>query len=545
MSNALSFYQQQLSALADFPVRYPLDHVTRGVEKENLRVDEHGKYVQTSHPQALGSSLTCPVVTTDFSESLLECITRPQRTRHALFAELGSITSWVSCVLSKQPNAEYLWPYSMPYLLGADDAKAVPIAQYGNSNVGRMKQAYRQGLVYRYGKAMQVIAGLHYNIAFPHHLIYFLGEYDQSGSEQDIQTVVSERYMGLIRNFIRHQWIIAYLFGCSPACFAGSLGGGGMPAYLKQHPADVFSGDAVTSLRLGDLGYHNNNQSDVSVSYDSVDSYARDLLLATQQPDARYKNAPVKDVDGHYSQLNRNLLQIENEYYVNIRPKPNPALSSNKRPGVALSDHGVEYIELRGLDLNPLSPLGLTAETSAFCDLFLFYLMLCPSPLLSSSDKATASDNLACAVESGRASTAQICVDEATMPLTDALLPHFDAMQPLAVWMDGADSESNGCYSKALAAQLSVVRGEKPSLSQELAKQWQDSRLPFKEYLLSLQHQHADFLASNKPEGEAYSTWEQLARASIKETRDLDSAEQGAFEDYLAGYFKQKVSEKK
>ena len=41
-------------------------------------------------------------------------------------------------------------------------------------------------------------------------------------------------------------------------------------------------------------------------------------------------------VDGDYRQLNANILQIENEYYSTIRPKPSKA--SKHRPLVALGE---------------------------------------------------------------------------------------------------------------------------------------------------------------------------------------------------------------
>ena len=44
---------------------------------------------------------------------------------------------------------------------------SIPIAQYGSSNLGKLKHVYRHGLWHRYGCTMQAIAGIHYNFSLP------------------------------------------------------------------------------------------------------------------------------------------------------------------------------------------------------------------------------------------------------------------------------------------------------------------------------------------------------------------------------------------
>lgn len=535
------FYQEQLRQLNALTGDYPLDGILRGIEKENLRVHASGHYVTTPQPQGFGSALTHPSITTDFSESLLECVTPPAIGRQQLFASLQEITAWAVHVLKEQAEPEYLWPYSMPYLQNESQADAAPIAYYGTSAIGQMKRVYRRGLVTRYGKAMQLIAGIHYNLSFPSHFLCQLGSLPGFAGEEG-QALVSQRYMGLIRNFIRYQWVLAYLMGSSPVCFKGSLQGKAAPAYLNEVDSGVFVGENSGSLRLGDLGYKNSAQSAIRLSFDSIERYAKDLYMATKMPDGHLCSTTVKDAEGHYQQLNRNLLQLENEYYFNIRPKPNPQLTSGLRPAVALYQHGVEYIELRGLDLDCMSPLGIREETSYFCDLFLLYLLVKPSPQLSNVDRMLGSQNLKVAVENGRHADARVVFEDKQQPLTEALQAILDDMQPLAAWMDRAEKAGGQGYTQALEQQRAVASGQALTRSAEFLQLWRESGKPFAEFLLAQQFQQLDYFQQHPLSQQQQQKWRQLALASLEEQQVLEQSNSMDFETYLGNYFSQSLS---
>ena len=167
----------------------------RGIEKESLRTRPDGSLATTPHPAALGSTLTHPHITTDFSESQLELITVPQRGVDAMLEELTFIHQVVYRALTEGNREgvaqghregvargnrdEILWCASMPCQLPPDDE--IPLGRYGSSNVGRAKTVYRMGLAHRYGRRMQTISGIHYNWSLP--------------------GVTDEQYFGLIRNF--------------------------------------------------------------------------------------------------------------------------------------------------------------------------------------------------------------------------------------------------------------------------------------------------------------------------------------------------------
>jgi len=335
---------------AALPATERLLGIRRGVEKESLRVDGDGQLAMTPHPAALGSALTHPGITTDFSESQLELITAPQPSAQAVLDELQHIHQFV--VRSIAP--ERMWPSSMPCGLPADET--IPIGRFGHSNIGRMKSVYRMGLGHRYGRRMQTISGIHYNWSLPG-----LG---------------NDEHLALIRNFRRHAFVLLVLFGASPALCKSFVEG-------REHGLQQLAGGTLylpfaTSLRMGRLGYQSDAQATLEVSYNSLDSYGGSLERAMTTPWPAYQTIGIKNPGGEYNQLATTLLQMENEFYGTIRPKR--AIRRGERPLHALRERGIEYIEVRCLDLDPFEPAGLNERTMRFIDVFLLHCLTQPSP---------------------------------------------------------------------------------------------------------------------------------------------------------------------
>src|SRR5438876_520912 len=316
---------------------------------------QYGAPALTPHPKALGSALKHPHITTDFSESLLELITGVHTSVDACLEELKRIHQFVTLNIGD----EVLWGASMPCSL--PDENAIPIARYGESNVGRAKTVYRIGLSHRYGRRMQMIAGLHYNFSLPDSAWPLAG-----------LPGPSEGYFALIRNFRRHAWLLLYLFGASPAVCA-SFVEGRKHALEELAPGTLYLPHA-TSLRMGRLGYLSEAQDSLAVSYNSIDSYTACLHDVLTKPYPPYEAIGIRDGGGDYRQLATSLLQIENEFYSTIRPKR--VIRPGERPLHALRERGVEYVEVRAMDLDPFSPIGITADTIRFLDIFLLHCLL-------------------------------------------------------------------------------------------------------------------------------------------------------------------------
>jgi glutamate--cysteine ligase len=338
--------QDRLRALGPDALRT----IRRGIEKESLRVRPDGALAAGPHPVALGSALSHPHITTDFSESQLELITGVHGSADACIADLTEIHQAVHHAIDE----ELLWGASMPCRLPAD--ADIPIGRYGTSNVGRAKSVYRMGLSHRYGRHMQTISGIHYNFSLPEQLS-------------------NASYFALIRNFRRHSWLLLYLFGASPAVCASFVAG-------RAHELERLSEDTLylphaTSLRMGRLGYQSDVQSSLAVSYNSLESYAASLQEALTRPHPAYEAIGIRDGDD-YRQLATSLLQIENEFYGTIRPKR--VIGPGERALCALRERGVEYVEVRLMDINPFCAVGITAGTMRFLDVFLLHCLLRESP---------------------------------------------------------------------------------------------------------------------------------------------------------------------
>ena len=208
-----------------------LKGIRRGIEKESLRVRPEGKLAMTAHPLALGSALTHPHITTDFSESQLELITGVHMGVEACLEELTRIHQ----VVYRALGDEMMWCASMPCGLPADDA--IPVGRYGRSNVGRMKTVYRTGLSHRYGRRMQMISGIHYNFSLPDTIWPIPGAGEPN-----------EAYFALIRNFRRDAWLLFYLFGASPAVCASFVAG--RKHELRELANGTYHLPHATSLRM-------------------------------------------------------------------------------------------------------------------------------------------------------------------------------------------------------------------------------------------------------------------------------------------------------
>jgi glutamate--cysteine ligase len=416
----------------------------RGIEKEGLRADSQYVIAQTDHPAALGHPLTHPTITTDYSEALIELITPVKKTREELLSSLKTIHQQVVASI----DDEILWPGSMPCRL--DGEQSIRIGEYGDSNIGKLKHVYRQGLGVRYGRIMQSIAGLHFNFSFTDSFWRALQEV-QDNQQLSLQDFKSQQYFALIRNFRRYSWLLMYLFGASPCLDKSFIAG-------KAHSLDPFDDQGTyykpyaTSLRMGDLGYHNNAQASLNICFNNLNNFTTTLNEAIRTPYPPYQEIGVKR-DGEFIQINSNILQIENEYYSAIRPKR--TTGPTETPRHALNQRGVEYIEVRCLDLNPFLALGVSPQQIDFLDVFLSYCLLSDSPIIADEDCERLDSNFAQVVNRGREPDLQLhsCCSEISLSQWASCL--LDEMSKVATILDKATEDQR--YAKALAEQRTKV----------------------------------------------------------------------------------------
>jgi len=499
--------------------RSMLTQTLRGIEKEGLRVDEQGILARTPHPAGLGSALTNEHVTTDYSESLLELITGTHDNVDALLAELADTHRHVYTVL----DHELIWNQSMPATLPPEPE--IPIAWYGTSNTGMLKHVYRRGLAERYGKTMQCIAGVHYNFSLPEALWSVLDT--QPGSGQDRR---SRGYIGLIRNFTRYSWLLMYLFGSAPALASGFLQG-------QDHALDKLGDHTLylpyaTSLRMSDLGYQNKAQSQLKLCYNDLDTFLGRLYGAVTQPWPDYQNIGTHR-DGEWIQLNTNVLQIENEYYSSIRPKR--ATGRCERPITALAERGVQYVEVRCLDIDPYSPVGIDATTARFVDAFLLFCTASDSPFFPANGYCQRSaDNFSVVVKEGRKPGLTLDRDGQTIGLAQWGHELLDQIAPYAALYDSAMGGT--AYADALAAQRAKLDQPDTTPSARLLTELKDSGLSFHDYSLALSRKHADALRAQPLPADVATAYQQAAEASAAEQLRLEQSDTEDFDTYVSRY---------
>ncbi len=495
----------------------------KGVEKESLRVDADGLLSMKRHPASLGSALTNRYITTDFSESLLEFVTPAFATTWEALQCICDIHQFTY----SQLDGEMLWPASMPCLIPGNDD--IPLAEYGTSNVGLMKTIYRRGLGYRYGRQMQLISGVHFNYSLPGD---FWPVYRQIlGVEQDAEQFRSDQYLGLIRNFRRMGWLVLYLFGASPAfCKSFTSGAAGS---MKSLEANTLFEPYATSLRMSDLGYSNQNQSKINISLNSLDEYVSDLKAAICTPEPAYRAIGVK-VDGQYRQLNANLLQIENEFYSPVRPKR--VAKSGEQPTAALRRDGIEYVEIRSLDINPFDPSGINQNTMRFVEAFLIYCLLEDSPKLDDAALDEVRRNHTDTARQGRDSEFRLVRGGQAVTLQVWATEIVSNVLAVAEAIDRHEANESYADSVRLMQKLIDNPGETPSA--RIIADLEQTQTSFFEYAFGLAKSHSDYFASITPLAEARrALFEKEAAESLARQQAIEAADSISLDEYLQRYF--------
>ncbi|WP_075881384.1 glutamate--cysteine ligase [Vreelandella massiliensis] len=506
-----------------------LGRLRRGIEKEGLRVDTEGHIAQTPHPKTLGSKLTHPHITTDYSEALLEYITPVYSQPREALAFLGDLQAFSYRYLED----EWIWPASMPARLSGNDS--VPIADYGTSNIGTMKHVYRKGLDVRYGRIMQAIAGVHYNVSLPDSMWQVLQTLE--GQERvSLNDYRSTRYFGLIRNFRRHSWLLLYLFGASPAIDKSFLPRGDapetVPEKLKPLDDETYYAPYATTLRMSDLGYQNKVQEQLKICFNSLSNYVNTLRHAISSPWPDYEKMGV-NVDGDWRQLNANILQIENEYYSDIRPKR--VTKHNETPSQALEARGVEYIEVRCLDLNPFDPLGVTETQIRFIDAFLMWCLLSESPWISDEECDRLDDNRRLVVERGRDPRLTLTRDGEATSVGAWGEQIFAEMNEVATLLDA--TEEGAPHAEAIAALAPSLQDPALTPSAQILARLEQNEVSFSELMLTLAKEQGEQLRHQPMLRAREALLDQLVETSHQQQRDIEVADQERFSDFLADYF--------
>ena len=517
-------FERRLAGLVNARERGVLSGGLKGVEREALRVTPEGRVSQAPHPRALGSALAHPHITTDYSEALIELVTPPFERAWELQQYLCDIHQFVYSELAD----ERLWATSMPCVVGGD--AEIPIAQYGTSNIGRMKHVYRVGLDYRYGRVMQAISGVHYNYSFPGRLWPVLEAIEESRTRG--QPFMDAAYFALLRNYRRFGWLILFLFGVSPAVCRSFFAGRDVPDGLEPFDGHTLVAPHATSLRMSDLGYRNKSQAGVYVSVNSLEEYVRDLSRLVSTPHPEYEAVGVV-VGGEWRQLNANLLQIENEYYSFIRPKR--VAFSGERPTRALLRGGVQYVEMRSLDVGAYDPVGVNQRKLCFLEAFAALCLLRESTPLSHELSERYEANHVLVASRGRERGLALWTEGGALALADWAAEILDQMQGICELLDEGDASSP--YAAALAFQRAKLEDFAELPSARLLEEMRRQGMSFFGLALWMSGMHKDYFRELYPPNAArVAEFRAEARDSLEEQRRVEAADTLSFPEFVARY---------
>lgn len=303
-------------------IQQQMENAEYGVEKESLRVTPEGRLSHTPHP------FSEPYIDRDFCENQAEIITSVHRDIGSLFRELGEIHRAVYEKL--RGMGELLWPFSNPpIVLSQED---IPVAHFEGDL--KEREIYRNYLAQKYGKAKMLYSGIHFNFSFSDELLH--AAFSKAGGE-DFRRFKDDTYVELSRKLLGYTWLIVYLTAASPLADKSSLKLSGLSDSDRYRYA---------SFRCSEVGYWN------------------DFLPILDFSDVDGYTASIQDY------IDRGLLYAASELYYPLRLKPRGKNSLD-----ALKENGVNHIELRCLDVNPLSPVGLFKEDIRFIHLLMLYLM--------------------------------------------------------------------------------------------------------------------------------------------------------------------------
>ena len=495
-----------------------LSALRHGIEKECLRVDpQHGGLSQRPHPAQLGSALTHTRVTTDFAEAQLEFTTGVHASRSGVLNELDEIHRYVY----SKVGSELMWPTSMPCIVPRDDL--IPVARYGESNAGRTKTVYRIGLGNRYGRLMQTISGLHYNFSLPDELWPVLsGVLDKECTRE----VRDDLYLDLIRNCRRYAWLLIYLFGASPAVCRSFVRG-------RQHNLQELSDGTLylphaTSLRMGPLGYQSEEQTSQFLSFNSLAEFTRDMATALNTPVSRFEEIGICS-GNEFRQLSTTLFQTEAELYGIIRPKR--VVRPGERLVTALAGQGIEYVELRCLDLNPAIPTGIDESMCLFLDSFLLYCLCADSPPEYEQDSDVNLANQLATVHQGRDPDLRLKSGSRQIPIHEWATDVLNEIRLVAETLDSATSDAS--HQRSVDEQFEKVEDVSRTPSAQIVSELVEREIDFFVYAMGLAGRHRDYFNSRPLASDVSDRLDRIAAESVIQQEKVESSETKSFTEHL------------
>ncbi len=351
----------------DYDVKNTLSKAEFGLEMESLRITTDGKLSQTKHPFGENKNIT-----RDFCENQVEMITDVFDNAEDMLTQLKEILLEVEGKLIDQ--GELLWRFSNPPSFTSPDE--IPVAEFKGS-------VYRDYLAEKYGKVKMLMSGIHLNFSLPDESFFFLSGTKENENRRKFK---DKFYLELAAKIFSYSWLIVYLTAASPVMD---------DSFIKYNNMDTSERNRYSSVRCSEKGYW--NFFTPILDYSSIEEY-------------------VKSVE-HYVN-NGNIISCSELYYpIRIKPRGKYNLEN-------LLKNGINHIELRMIDLNPLSDIGVFKEDIDFIHLLILYLMSVEYSELNENKQITALNNMKKSALFDDSETVTICGCEFPISSAAALELH-------------------------------------------------------------------------------------------------------------------------
>jgi glutamate--cysteine ligase len=377
---------------------------------------------------------------------------------------------------------------------------------------------------------MQVISGIHFNFSFSQQFWQTVQSIE--GDSRPLQTFISDKYFALIRNYKRLCWLIPYLYGSSPVICGSFLQNKPQKLPFKRSDNGYLYLEYATSLRMSDLGYTNSAQAALNICYNNLDNYVKSVKQAISLSSDEFEKIGVK-VDGQYRQLNSNVLQIENELYAPIRPKR--VAKSGEKPTDALNSRGVEYIEVRALDVNPFVETGISLAQVNFLDVFLTYCALAPSPEMTAELQKVYECNMDKVVLKGRdpalkLNDANVCK---TIPEWGNAL--FNEFNQVAELLDKAYGKQD--YQVAVETELAKINDPALTPSGKLVDMVVNQDVRLTSHALDMAQSYRDNRLAQDYQVFDLQELNNQAKQSLADQQAIEDSDNIDFDSFLVNYF--------
>jgi glutamate--cysteine ligase len=358
----------------------------------------------------------------------------------------------------------------------------------------------------------------------------------------DLQSFTTQAYMGMIRNLQRYGWLILYLFGSSPAV-AKSFIDSRQSAHsctLEKFDETSYYKPYATSLRMSEIGYLNPVQSMFHISFNSVEEYIRDLSRATTIPYLGYERIGAK-VGDQYRQLNTHFLQIENEYYTSVRPKQ--PTRPNERPLQALGSRGIQYIEIRSVDVDLFEPAGISIETTRFLEALSLFCLFQPNAGHDLKQHDEITGNALSVANRGRDPMLKLVDNGREIPLRQWALALCGQMQEICEILDNGNRDKP--YTQALSKQVEVIHHPELTASARMLSAMRTQKMSITDLVLQKSHEYTQYFRKCSLDASVKRRFDLEVETSLAQQQHLNATDEIPFDKYLSNYFFQDTAASK